>query len=675
MDKDYSRLKCSGTIPHYFKQLLAEDIQKDKSELLNNGTKLNKKNASEFVAITNYGIKKYIRSGKVLYGDPLTLYATKILDKLKAVSDQNVDHVKVFTLKSTEVNAFAVHQGFIFITTGLWAHLENETQLAHILGHELQHIISRHSLEKFEFISDQISFGQIGKEELSDQFKYSREAEFEADEAGFLLAQKAGYNDSLLISSMNVLAMSHRPIEEYKIDYSRFEDSYFKLPKVVKLLKMEEVTSQWDFNAKNSTHPNMKSRYEKLLEIADYSDIESLSSNSDFTTCRTIARAEMLNAFIVSGNYLDGLYHNIILLNKYPNNSFLKRSYAMMWYARAAEINTEFGARYSSDFRLTSGELERFYFMFFKMSKAQLSTMAVREIWRLSIENPKDEFLVKLRQKSLLEFVRHPENNLENFKTIEHIERLTKERKKQRIDFSSSIAVLLDNPNFINEVNAAYRQTELRDKNNEIFLYSENIVDSNKSEGKLLLAKPLYSKQDLRKNVKKNVISNESKENQIVKLAKKFTKEDDMNLEFFGNMTDSLFETSNYNQMAILYDYLQENIKHPEYDFLPFNSQNLNQIEGIDSVGSIGFISMQSIAFNKRFSGAGAVFSTMSVFGFPSYLRWQLEPKQYSFLFTQIYDLKTHNPSLRYMKFCDTPLNVYLESAQIYNALNQFNSK
>lgn len=95
-----------------------------------------------------------IHSGRVLYGDPLTNYANRMLDKLKAVSDDNFDHVQIFTLKSNEVNAFATHQGVIFMTVGLWGQLENETQLAFVLAHELSHVANKHSLLTYQHNKD-----------------------------------------------------------------------------------------------------------------------------------------------------------------------------------------------------------------------------------------------------------------------------------------------------------------------------------------------------------------------------------------------------------------------------------------------------------------------------------------------------------------------------------------
>jgi predicted Zn-dependent protease len=48
-------------------------------------------------------------------------------------------------LKSDQINAFAVPGGYVYITRGLLAKMQNEAQLAGVLGHEAAHIAKRHS--------------------------------------------------------------------------------------------------------------------------------------------------------------------------------------------------------------------------------------------------------------------------------------------------------------------------------------------------------------------------------------------------------------------------------------------------------------------------------------------------------------------------------------------------
>ncbi len=51
-------------------------------------------------------------------------------------------------LDSSVVNAFALPGGYIYVTRGLLSYLENEAQLAVVLGHEIGHVLGRHSSER-----------------------------------------------------------------------------------------------------------------------------------------------------------------------------------------------------------------------------------------------------------------------------------------------------------------------------------------------------------------------------------------------------------------------------------------------------------------------------------------------------------------------------------------------
>jgi predicted Zn-dependent protease len=61
-------------------------------------------------------------------------------------------------LDSPVVNAFALPGGFVYVTRGLLAHLDNEAQLAVVLGHEIGHVVGRHASKR----AAQQQFGQLG---------------------------------------------------------------------------------------------------------------------------------------------------------------------------------------------------------------------------------------------------------------------------------------------------------------------------------------------------------------------------------------------------------------------------------------------------------------------------------------------------------------------------------
>jgi predicted Zn-dependent protease len=107
------------------------------------------------------------------------------------------------------VNAFALPGGFIYVTRGLMTSINDEAELATVVGHEVGHVTNRHSVQQISkaqlaqlglgigsiLSSDIARFGQLASAGLQILFlKYSRNAENQADEAGFRYALKQGYD-------------------------------------------------------------------------------------------------------------------------------------------------------------------------------------------------------------------------------------------------------------------------------------------------------------------------------------------------------------------------------------------------------------------------------------------------------------------------------------------------
>jgi len=115
-------------------------------------------------------------------------------------------------LASPVVNAFALPGGYVYVTRGLLAHLENEAQLMVVLGHEIGHVAARHAsqraaeqqLGQLAIIGGAVlgeSFGLDGGNilQLSSQtaqllfLSYSRDDERESDQLGVEYSAMKGY--------------------------------------------------------------------------------------------------------------------------------------------------------------------------------------------------------------------------------------------------------------------------------------------------------------------------------------------------------------------------------------------------------------------------------------------------------------------------------------------------
>jgi beta-barrel assembly-enhancing protease len=120
------------------------------------------------------------------------------------------------------VNAFALPGGQIFITFGLLRLLDSEDEVAGVLGHEIGHVVGRHSNE--QMAKAQLSQGLVNAVVMAggadygmaagqvaqfvSQLKntaYGREDELESDQLGVRFMVRAGYDPNALIRVMEVL--------------------------------------------------------------------------------------------------------------------------------------------------------------------------------------------------------------------------------------------------------------------------------------------------------------------------------------------------------------------------------------------------------------------------------------------------------------------------------------
>lgn len=112
-------------------------------------------------------------------------------------------------LDTEDINAFAAPGGYVFLTKGLYRQLNNEAELAGVLGHEIAHITLKHHLKLLKKSSVIGAMGQVIGEKAkgSDQVVQNligngaeimargldKDAELEADRVGAVFAARAGY--------------------------------------------------------------------------------------------------------------------------------------------------------------------------------------------------------------------------------------------------------------------------------------------------------------------------------------------------------------------------------------------------------------------------------------------------------------------------------------------------
>lgn len=123
------------------------------------------------------------------------------------------------------INAFALPGGQVFITYALFSKLENEHQLAGVLGHEIGHVIGRHSADRIskQGLTQGILSGvAVGSDSGAAtqmaavianviNMKYGRNDELESDDLGVRFMIRAGYNPEEMIGVMKILKNAAGP--------------------------------------------------------------------------------------------------------------------------------------------------------------------------------------------------------------------------------------------------------------------------------------------------------------------------------------------------------------------------------------------------------------------------------------------------------------------------------
>ena len=77
-------------------------------------------------------------------------YVNVLGDSLARVADDRGIDYTFYVVNAAEVNAFAVPGGFIYVNRGLIDRTQSLSQLAGVLGHEIAHVVRRHSVEQME---------------------------------------------------------------------------------------------------------------------------------------------------------------------------------------------------------------------------------------------------------------------------------------------------------------------------------------------------------------------------------------------------------------------------------------------------------------------------------------------------------------------------------------------
>ena len=208
-------------------ELLLANVDPKKGRVTGNPTSGNRYTLDQEVQLGRQAVAEVEKQLQLLPPDHPTCRFVNQLGQALAAKAPGYRFPYTFkVVREKSINAFALPGGPIYVHTGL-IEAASESELAAVMGHEISHVVMRHSTRQASrAMKAQLplailggvlgagvggvagSLGQLGASLVSGSvmMKYSRDAETEADMVGAQIMYDAGYNPQAAVNFFNKLA-------------------------------------------------------------------------------------------------------------------------------------------------------------------------------------------------------------------------------------------------------------------------------------------------------------------------------------------------------------------------------------------------------------------------------------------------------------------------------------
>ena len=227
--------------------------------------------------------------------DRLQRYVSDIGMRLARASERPRLPWQFTIVDASAVNAFALPGGYVYITRGILPYLNDESELAGVLGHEIGHVTARHSVRQYTkqsagelglltlgiFVPSVYPFTGLGGSALGVFFlKYSRDDEVEADRLGVGYAADQGWDPHGVANMLTTLS------------------------------RLDEATDRHGIPNWLSTHPQPEARVERVSATVK----SQTGTRQDWTTNRD-DYLQRLDGMIFGDDPDDGIVRDNVFLH------------------------------------------------------------------------------------------------------------------------------------------------------------------------------------------------------------------------------------------------------------------------------------------------------------------------------------------------------------------------
>lgn len=280
--------KYSDTIPSRFK-FSVETLRNHIYNNLPNYYKVGKYERMSFSFADQQAlfISRFISSGDV-YSDweELEKYINDVLKKVTPDFLKKDSMIHAYIAKDGRYNAFMTATGHTFVNIGLFAHINDEAELAAVLCHELAHYYLKHSIrEHIKAETGGFNSGLFADNKYEE--KFSIEMETEADSMAMIWLNESGY-------SINGLLNSYRTLQRLQTNHLKQLKDKWKLEATTHPLADERLNNFKKFFEENKDNPGesflvSEEQFSKFQVEAYEEVLYHLLNDFDFEYCTEMA--------------------------------------------------------------------------------------------------------------------------------------------------------------------------------------------------------------------------------------------------------------------------------------------------------------------------------------------------------------------------------------------------
>ncbi len=181
-------------------------------------------------------------------------YVTLVGSVLAQASSRPTLKWTFIVLDTDAVNAFAAPGGFVHITRGALALLQNEAELADVLAHEISHVTAKHTLRSIQKSKGIEAIAQSSRSEFLSQVgqraydavvqnSFDRGDEMEADRLGVTLADSVGYAPTGLGAFLERLADRNRGLTDRSGMFASHPETKIRLDGLAKTIASNNLNA------------------------------------------------------------------------------------------------------------------------------------------------------------------------------------------------------------------------------------------------------------------------------------------------------------------------------------------------------------------------------------------------------------------------------------------------